>query len=208
MQLSYSKNNSKAWSFIGKKGFRNIKGELTEKIVSAVRTSVKYKYLPVGRDISYLIKNELSNELIQILFGGYSGAVEYRRKINISIENLLSSLKPKLDEGSEGVTSTMKEIFEEVSKLSLGLPFNSLETLISELKIEIADEYQTPISSKGAGLQTSSLIFLLKYIADNYPQRHNSISTYIWAIEEPESFLHPRKQREMARTLKSFTNEI
>lgn len=207
LRLSYSKRGNETWQFIGRKGSRNIKKDLTDKIVSALRTSVKFKYLPVGRNITQLIENELTEELLQTLFGGYSGAVEYRRHINEAIQNLVDALTPKLGEGSLGITDSMKLVFTNIEKFGLELPFNSLETLISNLDINITDNYQTDIKNKGAGMQTSSLLFLMKYIADNYPQRHNARKTYIWGIEEPESFLHPAKQREMAKVIRTFSEE-
>lgn len=72
----------------------------------------------------------------------------------------------------------------------------------------VSDTAETGLKSKGAGIQTSSLLFLLKYLADNHPQRYNSRVTFIWAVEEPESFLHPTKQQAMANMLAGFSNEV
>ncbi len=50
-------------------------------------------------------------------------------------------------------------------------------------------------------------MFFLKYLADNHPQRNKYI-TFLWGIEEPESFLHPKRQRGVSRILDNFSNDI
>lgn len=208
LRLSYSRKGISSWQFIGKKGARSINSEYIDKVVQAVQNSVRFKYLPVGREILPLIENELNEELFQTLFSGFSGVTEYRRNINTAIDTLITALEPKLGEGSEGITKEMQEVFQGIKSFGLKLPFNSLESLIPKLSLVIHDKYETGIESKGAGIQTSSLLFVMKYIADHYPQRHNAVKTYIWAIEEPESFLHPTKQREMANIISDFSSEI
>jgi hypothetical protein len=36
--------------FYSRQGLKNIKGELIEQVLNAIRSSVRFKYLPVGRD--------------------------------------------------------------------------------------------------------------------------------------------------------------
>jgi len=67
--------------------------------------------------------------------------------------------------------------------------------MLPSLIPSLQDKYITGLKGKGAGIQTSTLLFLLKYLAEHHPQRHNLRITYIWAIEEPESYLHPLRQR-------------
>lgn len=207
LRLSYSKNGVESWGFIGKFGARNIKKELIIKVRDCLRQSVVFKYIPVGRDSLDSITHEIGAELITTIFSGWSGAVKKRQNINDAISNLLGKLKPELVNSSRAVTSSMKAVFYEIQNLELQLPFSNLEEMLPSLRPVLRDTAETGLKSKGAGIQTSSLLFLLKYLADNYPQRYVR-QTFIWAIEEPESFLHPTKQRAMAQVLLQFSGEV
>ncbi|WP_128003575.1 ATP-dependent nuclease [Piscinibacter defluvii] len=208
LRLSYSKNGVESWQFLGKKGVRNIKKELIFKVRDSLLQSVIFKYIPVGRDSLESITSEISTELIRTIFSGWSGAVKKRQEINEAIATLLARLTPELQTSSDSVTGSIQKVFAEVKKLELRLPFSNLEEMLPNLTPVISDTAETGLKSKGAGIQTSSLLFLLKYLADNHPQRHNARQTFIWAVEEPESFLHPTKQKAMADMLRGFSKEV
>lgn len=208
LRLSYSKNGVESWQFLGKKGARNIKKELILKVRDSLTQAVIFKYIPVGRDSLESITNEISSELIKTIFSGWSGAVKKRQEINEAIATLLARLTPELQSSSDSVTGSIQKVFTEVRKLELRLPFANLEEMLPNLTPVISDTAETGLKSKGAGIQTSSLLFLLKYLADNHPQRHNARQTFVWAVEEPESFLHPTKQKAMAEMLRGFSKEV
>ena len=208
LRLSYSKKGIESWQFIGREGARNISKELIYKVRDAVRSSVRFKYIPVGREIKETIYTDLGDELVRTIFSGWSGQIQSRQAINNAIDNLIVSLEPKLSETSTSITRALSNAFQEIQKLSFTLPFRDLETMLPSLALNLTDNYETGLTEKGAGIQTSSLIFLLKYLADNHPQRHNSRVTFLWAIEEPESFLHPARQKNISSILNSFSSEV
>ena len=208
LRLSFSKNGVESWQFLGQKGARNIKKDLIHKVRDAVIQSVIFKYIPVGRDSLENITNEISSELIKTIFSGWSGAVQKRKEINDSISALIGKLSPELKTSSGAMTGSIRQVFSEIENLELKLPFQNLEEMLPSLMPVVSDTAETGLKSKGAGIQTSSLLFLLKYLADNHPQRYNSRVTFIWAVEEPESFLHPTKQQAMANMLAGFSNEV
>lgn len=208
LRVSFSKRGVESWQFIGREGARNIKKELIYKVRDSLRHSVRFKYIPVGRDSIESIQHEIGEDLIRTIFSGWSGAVQKRREINDSISTLLDKLTPQLETTSDSLTESMQGVFHEIDKLKLKLPFNDLETMLPSLTPSLKDEYETSLRSKGAGLQTSSLLFFLKYLADNHPQRNNAKVSFLWAIEEPESFLHPAKQKGMAKIMKEFSSEV
>lgn len=208
LRLSFSKNGVESWQFLGQKGARNIKKDLIHKVRDAVVQSVIFKYIPVGRDSLESITHEISSELIKTIFSGWSGAVQKRKEINDAISALIGKLSPELKTSSGAVTGSIRQVFSEIENLELKLPFQNLEEMLPSLMPIVSDTAETGLKSKGAGIQTSSLLFLLKYLADNHPQRYNSRVTFIWAVEEPESFLHPTKQQAMANMLVGFSSEV
>lgn len=52
LRMEFSKRGTLQWRFYSKAGLRNIKVGLVAPVVSAVRNSIRFKYLPVGRDIA------------------------------------------------------------------------------------------------------------------------------------------------------------
>jgi predicted ATP-dependent endonuclease of OLD family len=208
LRLEYTRQGKPQWRFISKAGLRSIRAGLIEDVVAAVRSSIKFKYLPVGRDIQETISRELSDELIKTVFSGWSGAVKTRRQINETISTLLDRLKPRLTNSGDEITKAISGVFQEIRKLELRLPFHDLETMLPSLIPSLQDKYMTGLKGKGAGIQTSTLLFLLKYLAEHHPQRHNLRITYVWAIEEPESYLHPTRQRAMSSVLQKFSDEV
>ena len=208
LRLEYTRQGKPQWRFISKAGLRSIRAGLIEDVVEAVRSSIKLKYLPVGRDIQETISRELSDELIKTVFSGWSGAVKTRQQINEAIGTLLTRLEPRLTSSGEEITNAISSVFNEIKKLELRLPFHDLESMLPSLIPSLQDKYMTGLKGKGAGIQTSTLLFLLKYLAEHHPQRHNLRVTYIWAIEEPESYLHPSRQRAMSLVLQKFSEEV
>jgi putative ATP-dependent endonuclease of the OLD family len=208
LRLEYSRKNKAQWRFFSKAGLRNIRAELVIPVVDAVQNSIRFKYLPVGRNIQETIRTELSDELIRTIFSGWSGAVKARQEINDAISVLFKKLQPRLEVSGAEITEAINGVFEEVKKLELRLPFSDLETMLPSLIPSLHDTHVTPLDQKGAGIQTSTLLFLLKYLADHHPQRHNLRITYVWAIEEPESYLHPSRQKGMANILREFSEEV
>jgi Predicted ATP-dependent endonuclease of the OLD family len=208
LRLSYSKNGVDSWQFLGRKGARNIRKDLIHKVKDAVIQSTIFKYIPVGRDSLESITHEISSELIKTIFSGWSGAVQKRKEINDAIESLIGKLSPELKSSSGSVTGSIRQVFSEIKNLELRLPFENLEEMLPSLMPMVSDTAETGLKSKGAGIQTSSLLFLLKYLADNHPQRYNARVTFIWAVEEPESFLHPTKQKAMSDMLVGFSKEV
>lgn len=208
IRQNFSRRNSESWQIITRKGIRSVKPHLIIPLVNAIRSSIKFKYLPVGRNVTETIAKELSHDLISTIFRSFSGAVKTRKKVNELITKLISELQPELENTGDELAFAMTSVFQEIKKLRLHLPFHDLNTLLPTLIPDLQDSYATAIEYKGAGLQTSSLIFFLKYLADHHPQRHNARITYIWAIEEPESFLHPEKQRSVAKVLEDFSKSV
>ncbi len=208
IRMEFSKKGVLQWKFFSKAGLRSIRADLIYPVVNAIRISIKFKYLPAGRDVVSTIRNELNEELIGTVFSGWSGAVKARREINESIENLISKLQPRLDKSGLEITKTFGAVFSEIESLKLQIPFDNLENLLPYLTPTLKDYYETPLSQKGSGIQTSTLLFLLKYLSDNHPQRYNLRVNYIWAIEEPESYLHPSSQKAISDILREFSKDV
>lgn len=64
---------------------------------------------------------------------------------------------------------------------------------------ELTDAAKTALEQKGTGVRGAVLLTLMSLIAEA------SSRAVVFAIEEPESFLHPGRHRDLGRTLEQFT---
>lgn len=87
-----------------------------------------------------------------------------------------------------------------------------IDELISRPSVNVDDGYSSPLEVKGHGLQRAFLLALLA-IWRNHVVSRKSAQTgstdnppVIIAIEEPELYLHPQRQRQMFTFLKDLSN--
>ena len=86
----------------------------------------------------------------------------------------------------------------EVMSVSI-MPFvPSLEEILLQAEITIKDSADTSLLNKGTGVRGALLVVLLTYLAKH------SRRSLILAVEEPESFLHPRAQQELRDNLRDL----
>lgn len=139
--------------------------------------------------------------------------MDERYKDLVSPENI-----GELDELSGLLTSTLTNFYgesevelnwKEVEPLPLPLP--SAETLLTE------QGYKGPVEGKGHGLQRAFIFTILQHLAlalhdteqdsgeeesEDGPTSHS----IILAIEEPELYQHPTKQRHFAEVLRNLSD--
>jgi predicted ATP-dependent endonuclease of OLD family len=85
------------------------------------------------------------------------------------------------------------------------LPFEELIDFLSYLPISIDDSEITDINQKGSGIQAIALYSLIRYLEKYRPTNKYASSEFIWAIEEPESFLHPKAQKALYDAFKNYS---
>ncbi len=96
------------------------------------------------------------------------------------------------------MTNELQHVMPEITSVSV-MPFvPSLEDILSQADITISDSANTSLLNKGTGLRGALLVALLTYLAKH------SRRSLILAVEEPESFLHPRAQRELRDSLQEL----
>ena len=124
-------------------------------------------------------------------------------------DELLSKFK---DIGIEA-NKIFSEVKEEMQKTSLDIAFpgasleikfnDSLDTEIyKNAKIYINDGIDSPLSEKGSGIQSATIIGLFNY----YTKNVNTTSSALLCVEEPEIFLHPHARRVISDRLDAFAD--
>lgn len=89
-------------------------------------------------------------------------------------------------------------------ELGIKLPDSrhALRGMLGEASITSRDEIEVPISQRGTGFQSALVLGILRYVAS---RNHQSGTNVVFAIEEPEAFLHPQTQRAMAKILRDIS---
>ena len=212
--LYFEKRGVSSHTYIGegiKKQSKDIKRNDEVKVfVDRVLGGFGLFHMPAMKNIGQIVDEWLIPEIKQVIFQGW--AVGRKRAVliadrRVAFNEIRSDLKQIIDESAEEIAGWMKIGFPELTDFNFEMPHDELEAFLGTLGIVITDYAETQITEKGAGLQNSSLIYLLYFIAKRFRPRNQFERKYfIWAMEEPESFLHSGKQREIVEELQKYSD--
>ena len=190
----------------------------------------EFLYVPAVRDIteeSKITTTTLFGKLINSILTKITEENEQIKDIEIHIKEI----KRRLDKPEKGdddhrleeikafekyLTDMLQETMPTVSSVDLEIkPPGVKEIFQMGTKIRIDDGIPTYVESKGHGLQRSMIFTLFRAYA-KYLRKHKGDAEekikkerkpMIFAIEEPELYLHPQSQRVMFDVLKNISQE-
>lgn len=117
------------------------------------------------------------------------------------LKNLESQLSTLLSTYAPGVEVKIRWMPKELDMLSI---FKTNAFLVE-------DGYESPVSLSGHGSQRAFVMSLLQYLAMANPTGESSLTTpqpkqsLILAIEEPELYQHPNRQRHLLKVIKELS---
>jgi len=179
--------------------------------------------VPAVRDLSDEIKAKTTTLLGRLLQRAIQEMVAHDNHV-MALATQLTSVFQQLNERPaediEHVTpSALARLEQEIkgalqdhwkSEIAIELVAPGIEKLFSETLFHVNDGVKTLAERKGHGLQRAVLFALLRAMVSNVrtssanntgtPVRNVSESV-IFAIEEPEMFLHPHAQRQLSKDL-------
>lgn len=132
------------------------------------------------------------------------------------------SRKTQLQKGFEEAIAPVEELVhrvlgESIAAVAAELPFrerdlgiklpdsrHALRGMLQEAVITSRDEIEVSIAERGTGFQSAMVLGILRYVASQSKQTAGKV---VFAIEEPEAFLHPQTQRAMAKILRDISSD-
>lgn len=184
--------------YLASRGAGDRRGDsaLNAKAIKQLRKVVRFATVDTGESISSVLNGKFRDILHGVLkehmATEFGEAVDARGKYVGGLqEQLLMPLRGRL-------LGNAVRLFPEVNELDLIPKVSSIEETLSNVDIRINDSVDTPLAAKGMGVTGAVVIALLRYLADASKQ------SLIFAIEEPESFLHPGAQEELRDDLEGL----
>jgi putative ATP-dependent endonuclease of the OLD family len=207
MSYYFTKNNTSQIQYVDPiTNLRTQNKQIDDFFQTGLRRSVDFIYIPAIKDFKSFLDKDLSHELLKRIFNTWGGAKwSGAQALKSEFSKVKTSIETIISESNKNVTEILKEQNEDIKQFIFNLPFKDIIDFLSYLPISIDDGTVTDILQKGSGLQSITLYALLRYLVRYAPSNKFASAQYIWAIEEPETFLHPKAQKILYNVLLKYS---
>jgi len=182
-------------------------GDLADWFFQALRRKIAYVYLPAQKDMRALIGRDVLPAINEVTRDAWAAGPDFAR------------LKDQFQEAAS-IQAEIYEAMMESPAQSIQADLNLLDEALTAsftargtddpiIPLFLVDDgVSTDLLRQGAGTQNRVIVFLLDYIAYrlSVTSRNDKTQT-IFALEEPESFVHPGAQRKLAAALRAIASK-
>lgn len=170
--------------------------KLLERALKQFHESVRFVLVESGQDLQSVLagnfRDILHNVIREHLRAQFDVAV---RRRNGYVEGLQNDL---LDPLRDRIRDVVCGLFPEVTNVNLLPRVSAIDETLSNVGVNVTDAIETSLAAKGTGVRGAVLVAMLSYLAD---QTRRSL---VFAVEEPEAFLHPAAQEAMRDDLEKL----
>lgn len=163
--------------------------ERLEAALQHLRDTVRFVLISSGESIESVLEGNFREILHSVvrerLTEDFSNAERSRKEY---IEGLQESLLAPL---RERLSSDVGQLFPEIAATHLTPEVPEIDQTLSNVAVSLDDIISTPLSQKGTGVRGGVLVAMLSYLA------LNATRSMVFAVEEPEAFLHPAAQEDL-----------
>ena len=155
--------------------------------------------------VEYIAGERTSDALLALVQGEAFRAIEKIQRdehYNSAMDALREQSKLALFPLEKKLTEGIASLVPSVTGVKLALPRFQAPLRRTEFEVLIDDGALTLLSAKGDGIQSLAVIAMIRALA-----LRSDDATYILAIEEPESHLHPDAIRRIREDLLEFAKE-
>jgi hypothetical protein len=162
-----------------------------------LREAVRFVLVSSGESIESVLEGNFREILHSVvrerLAAEFSDADRSRQEYVTGLqERLLAPLRERLAGHVGG-------LFPEIQEAELAPDVPSIERTLSRVAVALGDVVTTPLDQKGTGVRGGVLVAMLSYLA------LNATRGMIFAVEEPEAFLHPASQEDLRDLLEDVS---
>jgi hypothetical protein len=170
-------------------GARQGDPEKLERAVWQFRRTLRFVMIESGQSLEGVLAGKFREILRSVIREHQRDAFETaENKRSDFVEGLQSDLLSPLRTRIESIVS---DLFPEITGVALQPDVADIESILSNVGVELLDSVQTPLADKGTGVRGAVLVAMLRYLADQ------SRRSMVFAVEEPEAFLHPAAQEDL-----------
>lgn len=161
----------------------------------------RFRYIPNHIHPSKILQSEQSQIQRELL-------TRLRRSKNVGrdqVDTLFKELSALSKEFAMPITEKLRSAAPDIDSLNLSIPSNLGDLLFSfatQLKVREGETFNALLH--GSGIQSLLTILILHYLDSRFSERFGWHQATIWAIEEPESYLH----QDLMHRVASFLSEI
>lgn len=151
-----------------------------------------------GQDLESLMEGKFRDILRTVLRDNESEnylLAEQRR--DRYVDELRSGLLQPL---TDRITSELNEVFPEISGAELDPDVPTLEGTLTGMRVSVTDAAVTDLAEKGTGVRGGLIVAILRHLADTGKR------SMLFAVEEPEAFLHPAAQEALREDLERLAD--
>lgn len=162
---------------------------LLDAALGRLRWSVQFVMISSGESLQSVLEGNfrviLRSVIQEHLADHYERAEQARRDYIGGLQgDLLAPLRDRL-------RTVVGDLFPEIGGVTLTPEVSDIDATLSHVGITLRDVVDTPLTLKGTGVRGGVLVAMLRYLADNASRG------MVFALEEPEAFLHPAAQEDL-----------
>ena len=173
-----------------------------EPVRDASQDALEGRNSTLTRLVDIAVRNSLmTNENIKKFADGYER--KYKQIMD-------STGRTKLDNLGNGITRTVRQFVPD-AEVDLSWSQPDLDIKLPTAKIRLGEDgYQTAVGGAGHGLQRIFMMSILQHLAGAQADTESTaaeLPALILAIDEPEIYQHPNRQRNMSQVLLSLATK-
>lgn len=173
---------------------------VAERAIEQFRKCLHFVMIRSGESLETLLEGKFRDLLRTVLYDEmrdvYRTAEESRQRFSDELcSGLLASLSGR-------ISSELNELFPEINQVRLEPRVLSLDETLSGMRIDVTDVASTDLSDKGTGVRGGLIIAMLRYLT------YAGKRSMVFAVEEPESFLHPAAQEQLREDLEALAERL
>ncbi len=186
-----------------------------------LKAHTRFVFVPAVNDTAEAIQNAKTSPVKQLISSLAEQAIENRKEYQEFIQGAREQLKELTDPNnveslkniSQSLTDILQKYYAKSELLATWNPIEDIPVQFPTPDIKVKDAgFETSIDGVGHGLQRAIILTVLEFIAKREVQAsevskesfESSQSDIIIAIEEPEIYQHPTKQRLFSDVLRGL----